>query len=356
MPDRDVPPFCPARSAARRREQRFVCHVALSAALACWAPAAHAEQETIALEYQVHAGCLDKQQFVARVQALTNKTQVASEGAVTRRKFSVRVLRSSGAEVGRLTVEDRGTKTTRQVSGANCDEVLAALALATAIAVDPDALGGAPSEPPAASSTPPALVTPLAPAASPSALVPRASGAATHKPARREPQLSVATGARLGGALAPFPKLEAAAELGLRRWAPLELSLGAAYGPRQHNRQIDVSEWLAWLGVSWRLVDIRRLSLFAASAVEGGWVKAVGGPEIQPSLSATRPWCALDVSLAARLRTPWTLFLQANAGLRLPLLVQRYNATEPLNGNSVELYRTGRVGYLLSLFIGVPFS
>jgi len=117
-------------------------------ALLCLASPAHAEKETIALDFQAASSCPDRTRFIERVHTFTTKVEVASDDGTARRKFGIRVTRSAGAVRGELTIDNRGSKTTRNVSGTTCDEVVSALALATALAVDPEALGEPTPEPP----------------------------------------------------------------------------------------------------------------------------------------------------------------------------------------------------------------
>jgi hypothetical protein len=339
---------------------------ALAAALLCMALPARAEKETIALDYQVGAGCPDRAQFVRRVHTFTTKAEIVSDDGAPLRKFGVQVLRAGSAVHGELTIDDRGAKTTRQVSGATCDEVISALALATAIAVDPDALGGASpdetSKPPVSEPPPPPDKPKPRPARpSPTALPERPKAPAVELP--RPPVLYLSAGARLGSvnSVAPFLKLEGSAEVGLTYFAPLEFYVGGAYGPKQEGRatlvpdSLRVSEWLGWLGAGYRLLDLEPFSVLAEAAFEFGEVEMLD-VDVEPQLSATQPWLAVDVGLSGRLNAPGPLFLQANLGARAPLLLQGYDVQDMMNAaKRRQVYRVGQLGYLFGLSIGVHF-
>jgi hypothetical protein len=337
---------------------------ALAAALLCTALPARAEKETIALDYQVGAGCPDRSQFVLRVHTFTTKAEIVSDDSAPLRKFGVQVLRAGNAVRGELTIDDRGAKTTRQVSGATCDEVISALALATAIAVDPDALGGAsPDEtnkPPVSEpAQPPDKPKPRPARPNPTPLPERPKAPVIELP--RPAMLYLAAGARVGSAIAPFPKLEGTAELGFTYLAPLEFYLGGAYGPKQEGRAtlvpdlLRVSEWLGWVGAGYRLLDLEPFAVLAEAAFEFGEVQMLD-VDVDPQLPATRGWLAVDVGLSGRLNGPGPLFLQANMGARAPLLLQGYDVQDMTNAAKRRpVYRVEHLGYLLGLSIGVHF-
>jgi hypothetical protein len=342
-----------------------VC-AALAAALLCTALPARAEKETIALDYQVGAGCPDRSQFVARVHTFTTKAEIVSDGGAPLRKFGVQVLRAGSAVRGELTIDDRGAKTTRQVSGATCDEVISALALATAIAVDPGALGGASpdetSKPPVSEpAQPPDQPKPHPARPSPAPLPERPKAPVVELP--QPPMLYLAAGARLGSAnsIAPFPKLEGTVELGFTYLAPLEFYVGGAYGPKQEGRasivpdSLRVSEWLGWLGAGYRLLDLEPFSVLAETAFELGQVEMLD-LDVDPQLTAKQRWLAVDVGLSGRLNAPGPLFFQANMGARAPLLLQGYDVQDMTNAaKRRQVYRVEQLGYLFGLSIGVHF-
>jgi hypothetical protein len=334
---------------------RALCGAASAFAWLCFAEPAHADQEAILLEYEVGTGCPDRAQFIERVHTFTSKAEIARDDGTPRRKFAVRISGNAGKVQGELTIDDHGAKSTRDVAGTGCDEVISALALATALAVDPDALGGATvdetrergaSAPaPSTAKTAPALA-PLAPDSR--SLRPPSASARAHAP-----WLSLSAGARLGSAMAPFPKLEASAELGFSYLSPFELYLGSAYGPPQHDRLLELSDWLGWLGVGYRTLEREPFSVSLLAALELGDVQASGGSDVSPRRHLHRLWAALNAGVALRETGPGPLFFQANLGARVPLSLQRY--VETSNQGAAELYQVERLGYLLGLSAGVHF-
>jgi hypothetical protein len=131
-----------ARPLSSRAGTRKARAGALAFALALGVSASAAppdETEPIRLEYTAPAGCPDASEFGRRVFGRTSKAR-AAEDAEAARTFIV-VIETSGTETqGSLVVREDGMSTlARRVSGKNCDEVSRALALATALAIDPEA-------------------------------------------------------------------------------------------------------------------------------------------------------------------------------------------------------------------------
>ncbi|HLK35581.1 MAG TPA: hypothetical protein VKU41_02435, partial [Polyangiaceae bacterium] len=147
------------------------------------APAASAaaqdDEETIQLGYQASSGCPDQAAFVARVRARTARAALVAPGTGPGdvRAFDVEVAAGDPAR-GRLTLRGpHHAEGTRRVQAATCDEVVDALALVVALAIDPRA-PVIPATPPTTtapgpdSSPPPAAnpAPPTPPAAAPVAV------------------------------------------------------------------------------------------------------------------------------------------------------------------------------------------
>jgi hypothetical protein len=336
-------------------KERVKWGAALTTACLCLASPARADKETIALDYAPATGCPDRTRFVERVRTFTSKAEIVSDESATHRRFEIRVSRVGGAVRGELTIVDHVGRTTRTVSGTSCDEVISALALATAIAVDPEALGAEPAPRTGA----------LAPTAPPASRPPPTKSPALAKPDRAlltepvpksEPRrrlLDLSVGVRLADTLAPFPKLEGSVELGTTYFATLELHVGGAFGPKQHNDQAEFGDWLGWVGAGYQLSDLEPISVWASASLELGRVRATGR-NVSPAFSVDRTWAAVDVGLCGRVDGLGPLFFQAFAGGRAPLLLQRYVVQEN-TGKLQELHQVEQLGYLLTLSVGVHF-
>lgn len=329
---------------------------ALILALLCLTSPAFADKESILLDYVASGGCPDRAQFVERVRTFTTKAEVAIDDGAPRRKFGIHVARAAALVRGELTIDDRGAKTTRTVSGATCDEVISALALATALAVDPDALGvepaADPSPPPEPPPTPPKPPAPPPPKQKPPVSAkPRLVAPLPKVP--RHHLLDVRLGARVGDALAPFQKLEGTLELGTSYFAPLDWHVGVAFGPAQHNGQAEFSDLVGWFGTGYRFLDLEPLSVWGQAAFELGRVQAVG-LGIDPARRVEKPWTAVDVGLSVRIDAPGPLFFQLDASGRAPLSLQRYVVLEN-SGKLRVLHQVEQLGYLLGLSVGMHF-
>jgi hypothetical protein len=104
---------------------------------------ATAQTESIHLDYRAADGCPDAAWFFAQVEERTARARLASphEGG---RTFVVTLARGRSGTVGRLAIQERQRVTVaREVTGEQCRDVAAALALATALAIDPMAAVGA---------------------------------------------------------------------------------------------------------------------------------------------------------------------------------------------------------------------
>ncbi len=332
----------------------------LIAALLCLSSPARADKETIALDFQAPSACPNRARFLERVHTFTTKVEVANDdGAAAHRIFNIRVTRAAGAVHGELTIDHRGTKTTRTVTGTTCDEVVSALALATALAVDPDALGGEPAttEPPVEEPpTPPPVEEPPKPAPEPKPKPKPAPRKLIARPPPKGPArhaLDFSLGVRVGDSLAPFPKLETSAELGTSYYAPFEAHLGIVYGPAQHNQDAEYADLLGYLGMGYRFLDLEPFSVWGQAALELGQVQAVGRG-IDPTDRVDRLWSAVDVGLSARMAAMGPLFFQANASGRAPLSLQRYVVLEN-TGKLRELHQVEQLGYLVGLSVGMHF-
>src|SRR5262245_7729215 len=129
-----------------RRELVYMphMHVGRGAKLAflalCLGTPARAESEDVVLEYSAFAGCPDRDRFEAEVRALSARAHFV-ESAPGARQFQVRLERDAKGVSGTLEIRASSGDTERKVAGKTCSEVASALALATAIAVDPSVLG-----------------------------------------------------------------------------------------------------------------------------------------------------------------------------------------------------------------------
>ena len=132
-----------------------------------------AEPEHIRIQFSAAPKCPDKTTFVRAIRQRTGRFQLAV-GAEQTRVFAVTITLADSLVSGRLEIQGPDTEVSlRNVSGKTCDEVMAALALMTALAIDPSAAS-------------PSAVSPSA--ARPSTTAPSSASATTPPPAGSSPR------------------------------------------------------------------------------------------------------------------------------------------------------------------------
>ena len=121
---------------------------------------ARAESEHIRIQFAAPRRCADGTAFIRALRQRTGRFQVAS-GTEQTRVFVVTITHADSFISGRLEIQGSGTEISlRNVSGKTCEEVMAALALMTALAIDPGALS---PNTPSPSALPPTTTSPAGP-------------------------------------------------------------------------------------------------------------------------------------------------------------------------------------------------
>ncbi len=131
-------------------ERRGVAVTAASLAILLAAGSASAaDTEPIRVRFEAPDGCPGEAAFLDQVRARTAKARVAAAGEKAR-TFTVRLAQEGGSIRGRLAIDESAAQTEiREVTGERCAEVISALALITALAVDPQASTAPPARLPA---------------------------------------------------------------------------------------------------------------------------------------------------------------------------------------------------------------
>jgi hypothetical protein len=116
------------------------CASALLLAVVCMLPGlARAETEAIRVEYEGAPGCPGSSEFLGQVFRRTSSARLVPESE-SARTFVIVIEKTASGVVGSLVIhETNGTTVARKVTGASCDDVAGVLALATALAIDPNA-------------------------------------------------------------------------------------------------------------------------------------------------------------------------------------------------------------------------
>jgi hypothetical protein len=173
----------PGMSACRAdagRDPRAVRFVALAASALVALPA-HADPPPLHIDYEAAAGCPGIADFLGEIQWRTSLARIAgpTEHAL---EVHARIVANGPVLLGRLVLGGGKGAVEREVASPNCDEVVSALALITALALDPHA-STAPKPPTA---LPPSRPAPSAPEA---LAAPRSEPTTRGKDARVPPQI-----------------------------------------------------------------------------------------------------------------------------------------------------------------------
>lgn len=100
---------------------------------------AHADAEPIHIDYRADAGCPSEAEFRRQVFARTASARLAQQGEPGR-IFTVELRRAAGRVTGSLTIrQPDGETMARRVSAESCSDIAMVLALASALAIDPQA-------------------------------------------------------------------------------------------------------------------------------------------------------------------------------------------------------------------------
>jgi hypothetical protein len=325
------------------------------------------DREPVRVEFRAPAACPDEAAFFAQMQARTARVRRAAPGEDAR-VYDVTIVAEARGFVGRLVLHERArTSHARQVAASECADVIVALALIGALAVDPNAdsapipLPPAPSGPPAPpAGTPPAATTSSAAAArseTPAASTPEASpvASAAGSEARATPEAapSSAASARPGpvpGKERPAPRASsetaatewlvgvafdalaagtgtAAPHLGGRvgvRW-PSGFSVDATLGAATSQDAVAAgSAHLLWITASiaacpvrWHIVDA--LALAPCADVDAGALRVTGDGVPNPT-AQTRPWFAAGGLARLELPVGELAMIDAQAGVAAPLV------------------------------------
>ncbi|XXX74446.1 hypothetical protein WMF30_43045 [Sorangium sp. So ce134] len=305
----------------------------VSAALAGGAVArAEPAPAPLRIEYRAEAGCPTEAEFRARVGARLRRPLGAADAASA---YVVAIERLDRRFTGRLGVRAAdGAASDRDVAGDTCDDVVAALAVVTALAIDAQA-ADAPATAVAPMASAPASAAPATPPqvgigrAAPPAPPPPVGGEPTPPPA---PAADAEARLTLGAQLL-FGEMIGAPSFGARIFAePPIAAVDRGVGPLRFDADLAASSDPPAAGGAASLL----LAALAADAcplgaalggvllapcarVEGGLL-AVSRRGVAPARSVTRGWLAIALPVRARVQLGGPFALDAEAGVRMPLL------------------------------------
>ncbi len=323
------------------------------------APSDAAPTEPVELQYDVPANCPSRARFSEEVAALTPKAEFVDARPGIRR-FAVAIAVRRGQVSGKLGIEAGGEHSEREVSGKTCKEVVSALALATAIAVDPNLLGGASSaanQPPATAQAERDDEDDEDDGAAPEHDRQARDRSAYDSRSRSHWLFALGIGVMNGNA--PSAAVVPSLRLAYRptgRYAP-ELFLeadGALPVSAETDSYAEAATFWALFarsGVTWEPLHLEGTTLGLSLGVEIGRVVAEGTTDPDRHTSEERNWLALDGGLSATLPIPAPFFWRAELGALVPFFKHEYRVLSPTN-EPENVHIVPDVGFRLSVLGG----
>jgi hypothetical protein len=319
---------------ARQRRRRAAAVFAFGLTLG---RTASAQVEPIHIEYAAAPDCPSTDAFTADVLGRTARARL-TQGSEANRTFVVVIQRQGARFVGSLVVRGGdGDTTAREVTGEQCSEVASALALATSLAIDPNATLA-----PSVAATNDAKSSPEAPppAAAPSTRSDSPSpDADTQRSAERgaERALGLALGPSVVTGLAPDVAVGGSAELTWGERVPhgflssFGLSLtfvrSDTHSTSGANASFDFATARPEL-CSMGLALSNGVGVAPCFGAELGAVVGRGSNIAVPETSS-RFWLALDASLRLRGFISERWFVEASGGGVFPLTRYRFVFRDP---------------------------
>jgi hypothetical protein len=310
------------------------------------ATAAEAQAEppkAIALDYGAAAGCPDRAAFVGMIAARTELARIDGEEPTVRLVIAIEP-RARGGATGHLRLASPERTITRTVEGDACEEVANALALITALAVDPSprAIEASPAPPPADSSPAepaagpieqpsPAAPPPIIPLRTPWRPPPRADRAPAG-PAGPGVDASLGAAFALDVGPAKLPLVGGAVSLEIRMLTRIAWSLRGS-GVFETSPTFDFGGLDADFsllrgrldGCVYRFHPVRAFSLWPCALAEAGAMEGSLLRHEPPRASeSTTPWGALGVFARAELAPANGITFELDVGPSFPLRPAKY--------------------------------
>jgi hypothetical protein len=318
----------------------------VAAGLGLAAPVTETGTRPVQVEFDAPEGCSGADAFFGSLRSRSDRVRQA-EGNEPRTTLQVRLTRVRGQVVGELRMlDDRGGTDTRKVQGASCDDVVQALSLTAALAVDPSALLSAPtttSAPvpaaPAAPLVPPAVAPPAKEAST--AAGPEAADSLASRPMRPVPGVEFGVGpvgaALLSGSFSPGAALAVRKNLtgdgAFDGWFRPALGLAVVY-VRNDLLQSPQAAQVSLAGLAGTVCPLRWtasiLTFQPCALALAGWLSASGRQVTHPS-SVDRLWLSAGGVLRTAAYLGQGVSLELEGGITAPLVKRRFYATTPSN-------------------------
>ncbi len=284
----------------------------------------------VKLDYREGAACGGESAFVAQVTARSPRVHFSTNGEAASRALAVRIEPRGARMAGRIELRDAdGTVTERNVTGASCDDVISAVGLVAALALDPLA------------STSPSTTTTTTTSTSPSANTENTStnkekieseddNAQTLAPERRRWSVGAGADGEVVFGVTPDPLFAVPVFFEVTRALGEHATIGSGLRfERAGETSLDATgagadfTWTAGavdLCLGWR---VSRVRLHVCARSHFGAIDA-HGEGATPNRSATRPWVDVSAALALRVRIAGPIFVELNGSAGIALVQDRF--------------------------------
>jgi hypothetical protein len=346
---------------------RLAAALLLSAAAFALSAAAHADAQGVALRYDAPDGCPSSAAFEGAVGRFSSRVVFEHDDDGRPRSLTVTVRERAPLFVGEVAV---GTGSVRSVEGATCGEVVDALALIAALAIDPTAklsppapaapIVPPPAAPPPAPPIPPPAPPPPTPPPPPDLLVPEEEAVPTRAiPARWHADLDAAGTLRSGIASVGVLGATLGVSLRSRSDRPLAPVLGVAFayatsGPFDGTSPAATYQLFAGqlLACPVRLARVGAFSLFPCLATDVGVIQGTGESSSVTHLTQSAPlWLDGTLGLRGVVHLAGPFFAQVDASGAVSFVQPSFIFREPQR----SIASVSGFGLVGSLGAGVTF-
>lgn len=305
-----------------------LAHFALVVALGAPDPASPPAPIPLRIAFEAPSDCSSLEAFYQGVRARTERVRLAEPGE-SATEIRVRMSQAGGSTHGELRMQgEKGETDTRRVDGGSCDEIVEALSLTAALALDPAArVAPAPAAAPEAS-PPPKPPPPVAPPEEEPLEEPSETGTTS---------LGLELGAKLmvGQVVSPFVTFggELVARVRFVRGDREGPSLGLGFVRLQNDlfREPDDAS-IRFTGASltgcparWDVSGV--LTLEPCALLVAGWI-AAEGRNLSHTEATRRPYYAGGGSLTAGLPVGDVAF-EISGGFTIPFVTRQFVTGQP---------------------------
>jgi hypothetical protein len=309
----------------------------MAASAATEAVEADAETKPVEVQFDGPEGCASASAFLRSLRSRTDRVRRADADEL-HTIVQVRLRRDRGRIVGELrVVDDLGQTDTRKVQGASCDDVVQALSLTAALALDPTAMLSAPPAGPStdeATTSVPAQPT-VAPPPTRQPAPPAVAGDQTSPAPAAQPVPGGELGvgfvglAALSGDISPGIGLFARKILGREGVFRPSLGLAFVYVRNDVVRSPQDAQ-VALLGMSATACPLRLtasiLTVAPCALVLGGWLRATGR-QVTHVESVDHSWLSAGMTIRAAALLGRGFSLELEGGLSTLLFKRRFFTT-----------------------------